>query len=95
MNLRELHDTNKDVSAKPIFKAQTGTVTALQLLENALLKEHTTKVPALLVCVAGEVFFENENGHKQTLAAGDVLQIEPLVKHWVKANKVSQLLLIQ
>jgi len=95
MNISEFHDDKKDVSAKQIFKTTEGNVTALQILENAILKEHITKVPALLVCVAGKVIFENENGLHQALAQGDSLHIEPMVKHWVKGVHDSQLLLIK
>lgn len=95
MNISEFHDSKIDVSAKPIFKTTEGKVNAMQILENALLKEHITQVPALLVCVVGKVIFENENGVLQTLAAGDYIHIEPLVKHWVKGVHDSQLLLIK
>ncbi len=95
MNISQAHIDNKEVSAKPLFKTSEGNVTALQILENALLKEHVTKVPALLVCVAGEVVFENEKGFKQTLASGDFVNLEPSVTHWVKGVQDSQLLLIK
>ncbi|MBL7795768.1 MAG: hypothetical protein JNJ90_04615 [Saprospiraceae bacterium] len=95
MNIRELHDTQKEVSTKSLFKTSEGSVTAIQILENALLKEHVTKVPALLVCMMGEVFFENEKGLKQTLGSGDFIHIEPSVTHWLKGVRESQLLLIK
>jgi quercetin dioxygenase-like cupin family protein len=95
MNIIELHTDPKSVSAKSMFKTTEGQVTALQILENALLSEHVTKVPALLVCVLGEVVFENEKGLQQTLVAGDYVNIEPMVTHWVKGIKNSQLLLIK
>lgn len=95
MNLREIHTEPREVSAKPLFTTSEGTVNTLQIRENALLKEHTTKVPALLICVSGEVVFENEKGFKQSLASGDYVLIEPLVKHWVKGVLDSQLLLIK
>ena len=95
MNIRQLHDTQKEVSAKPLFNSSAGNVTALQILENALLKEHITKVPACLVCVKGEVVFENEKGYKQTLLSGDYVLIEPLVTHWVRGLQDSHLLLIK
>lgn len=95
MNINEFIADQKAVSAKPLFKTTEGTVTALQILKDALLKEHITKVPALLVCVKGEVFFENEKGIKQTLVNGDFINIEPLVTHWVRGVQDSQLLLIK
>ena len=67
MNIKDLHTKLKPVSAIPHFKAAEGNVTAIQILNNQLLKEHTTKMPALLVCVTGEVVFENEKGIKENL----------------------------
>lgn len=95
MNISTFHPADKEVDARPIFKTTEGAVTALQILQNALLKEHTTKVPALLVCVSGEVVFENEAGFRQTLSSGDYVNIEPMIKHWVKGVENSQLLLIK
>ena len=95
MNISEQHDSGKEISAKVLFKTSEGNVTSLQILENALLKEHITKVSALLVCVSGEAVFENEKGLNQTLFSGDFIHIEPFVKHWVKGVTNSQLLLLK
>lgn len=94
MNLQNNHSTEKPISATPLFKGE-GIATALQVLKNQQLKEHTTKVPALLICVVGKVVFENENGIKETLQSGDYINIEPFVKHWVTGNSDSQLLLLK
>lgn len=94
MNLKNNHSREKPVSAIPFFKGE-GITTALQILQNQQLKEHTTKVAALLICVVGEVVFENENGLKLTLQSGDYVPVEPLVKHWVVGNQDSQLLLLK
>lgn len=95
MNIIQLHDAQKVVSAKSLFKTSEGQVSALQIHKDALLSEHITKVPALLVCISGEVIYENENDMKQTLLSGDYINIEPLVKHWVHGVENSQLLLIK
>ncbi len=95
MNIKDLHTKLKPVSAIPHFKAEEGNVTAIQILNNQLLKEHTTKIPALLVCVTGEVVFKNEKGTKEILLPGDYVNIEPMVKHSVKGIQDSQLLLIK
>lgn len=95
MNIKDLHTKLKPVSAIPHFKAEEGNVTAIQILNNQLLKEHKTKIPALLVCVTGEVVFENERGIKEILLPGDYLNIEPMIKHSVKGIQDSQLLLIK
>ncbi len=78
-----------------LFKGEEGNLTAIQILENQQLKEHITKTPALLVCVKGKVVFNNDQGMKETLMAGDYVSIEPMVKHWVDAVIDSNLLLFK
>ena len=96
MNITDLHQSYKAVSAINLFKGENGgAATALQITEDALLKEHTTHIPALLVCVLGEVVFENEKGVKEKMLPGDYIHIEPMVMHWVKGVKDSQLLLLK
>ena len=95
MNLKDLHTKLKPVSTIPHFKAEEGNVAAIQILNNQLLKEHKTKTPALLICVAGEVVFENEKGANEILVPGDYVNIEPMIKHSVKGILDSQLLLIK
>ncbi len=95
MNITEKHNSEKPVSALPIFKGEAGTVTSLQILKDQQLKEHLTKIPALLVCVNGNAVFENEQGMKETLSTGDYVLIEPMVKHWVTGLADTQLLLIK
>lgn len=95
MNIQNRHVSDKPVSAVSLFKGESATVTALQILENQTLKEHITKTPALLVCVSGEAVFENEQGQKTLLKTGDYVDIEPQVKHWVVAHSDSQLLLFK
>lgn len=93
MNLKEVHDNNKEVSAKPIFKGEAGTTIAIQLQRHGTLKEHITKIPALLVCVNGYVTYEDENELEVALEPGDYIEIAPNVKHWLYASVVSQLIL--
>jgi quercetin dioxygenase-like cupin family protein len=95
MNIKELHTQEKPVSAISLFKSELGNATAIQILQGGKLKEHITKTPALLICVEGEVVFENENGIKETLFSGDYIHIEPMVKHWVEGTIESQLILIK
>lgn len=95
MNIKELHTQEKPVSATSLFKSDLGNATAIQILKGEKLKEHITKIPALLICVEGEVIFENENGIKETLFPGDYVHIEPMVKHWVDGVIDSQLVLIK
>ena len=95
MNIKELHTQEKPVSATSLFKSELGNATAIQILQGGKLKEHITKTPALLICMEGEVIFENENGKKETLISGDYVNIEPMVKHWVVGTIESQLILIK
>ena len=95
MNIRQLHTQEKPVSAISIFKSELGNATAIKILKDETLKEHITKIPALLICVEGEAIFENEKGFKETLKTGDYVNIEPMVKHWVKAKIESQFILIK
>jgi quercetin dioxygenase-like cupin family protein len=95
MNLKDFHIENKPIDTKRIFSTTEGQVVSLCITAGNQLKEHTTKVPALLVCVTGEALFENEKGASEKLGPGDYVNIEPGVKHWVTAVSDSQLLLIK
>lgn len=94
MNLIDLFTDNKPLQTKKIFASNEG-VTTIQLLADTQLKEHITKVPAFLVCVSGEVVFENETGIMEKLLSGDFVNIAPEVKHWLNAQRDSLLLLIK
>jgi quercetin dioxygenase-like cupin family protein len=95
MNIKELHSEEKPVSAISLFKSELGNATAIKILQSEKLKEHITKTSALLMCIIGEVVFENEKGIKETLLPGDYVAIEPNVKHWVEGTIESQLILIK
>ena len=95
MNLTELFTDDKPVQAKKLFSTTEGNVNTLRILAGNQLKEHITKVPALLVCVTGEVVFNNEKGLVSSLKSCDYVEIEPMVKHWVDAQEDSYLLLIK
>ncbi|MFT6923500.1 MAG: quercetin dioxygenase-like cupin family protein [Crocinitomicaceae bacterium] len=95
MNLEELHNADKSVSAVPVFKTKNGTTVSIKIKAGEQLKEHITKVPALLVCLNGKAVFENEQGLKEHLSGGDYLELEPMVKHWINAIDESNFLLIK
>jgi quercetin dioxygenase-like cupin family protein len=95
MNLKDFHTEDKPFQAKKIFSTTEGQVNSFRITAGNQLKEHTTKVPAFLVCVTGEAVFENDNGTSEKLISGDYVNIEPNVKHWVTASKDSDLLLIK
>lgn len=94
MNLKTLLKSDKLLQTKKIFDATEG-VTVIHLNAGGSLKEHITAIPALLVCIAGEVFFENEKSYSERMIVGDFISIEPKVKHWVLAEYESTLLLIK
>ena len=90
-----MHNKEKAVSAKSLFKGAEGSVMALQILEKQRLKEHVSRTPAFLICIEGQVVFNNEQAMEKTLLPGDYVNIEPKVKHWVDAIVDSQLLLFK
>ena len=71
MNIKEAHGEGKAVSAAAIFKAETHNVIALQIEAGATLKEHTTPVPACLVCISGKAEYSDEKGRVISLQRGD------------------------
>lgn len=95
MNLKELHTDNVGVQTNMMFTTTEGKVISLQIAKNEQLKEHVTKVPALLVCVTGNAVYEDEKGVKAILFSGDFVKIEPNVKHWVNGIQDTNLLLIK
>lgn len=94
-NLRSLHDSAKSLSVVPLFKGVEGTTRSLQIKKDGLLPEHLTKTEALLICVNGEVAYEDEKGEKHLLRSEEFYHIMPNIKHWIKGVQDSQLLLIK
>lgn len=95
MNIKELHLSEKEVSAIRLFKGELATATAIQLQKNGTLKEHITKSPALLLCISGSVTYQDETGKKIVLVQGDYFPIKPDIKHWLYAVIDSQLVLLK
>ncbi len=95
MNIKELHPKGPEISFVPVFKGE-GAVTAMQIPANQTLKKHTTKIPAFLICISGQVVYHNERGLEARLSPGDYVHIEPMVEHWVDGSDAdSNLLLIK
>ena len=94
MNLKNLHTEEKAVQTNVLFEP-TEKVISMQIAKGEQLKEHITKIPALLVCVSGKATFDNEKGQKSSLQSGDYVMIEPNVKHWITAVSTSNLILIK
>ncbi len=93
-NISDLHLKTQEVSAQSIFKGQ-GSATSIQMLENATLKEHVSKTNALLICLSGEVVYQDETGMSSTLKTGNFIDIPANIKHLLTASKFSQLILIK
>ncbi len=95
MNLKNLHTEDNAVQTNVLFMAEEGKVMSLQIAAGGQLKEHITKVPALLVCISGDGVFQDEKGKSIELKSGDYINIEANVKHWVDANEDSNFLVIK
>ncbi|MDG1277944.1 MAG: hypothetical protein P8O16_11740 [Algoriphagus sp.] len=95
MHLNSNFTENKPLQTKKLFSPTEGSVITIKLEANAEMKEHTTKTPALLLGIVGEVVFENEKGIKEIICQGDYIEIEPDVKHWLLAKTDSNLILIK
>lgn len=95
MNLKNLHTENKPVQTKVLFEPTESKVISLQIASGGQLKEHITKVPALLVCVTGNAVFQDEKGKSIELKSGDYVNIEANVKHWIDAKEESNFILIK
>lgn len=95
MNLKDLHIENKLIPTQLMFLAEEGKVISMQIESGDQVKEHMSKVPALLVCISGDAVFQDENGKIIELKSGDYVNIEPNLKHWVDANEDSNLLIIK
>lgn len=95
MNIKTIHTIDKEVSVKALFKGDIGSATAIQLQENGVLKEHVTQTPALLLCIIGNVIYEDETKNTIDLVEGDYVNIQPNIKHWLKGQTNSHLILIK
>ena len=94
MNLQDLHTEEKAVQTSVLFEP-TQNVISIQIAKGEQLKEHITKIPALLICVSGSAIFSDENEQKINLKTGVYVKIEPNVKHKIDAIKESNFLLIK
>ena len=95
MNLKNLHTDNKAVQTNQLFSATEGKVISLQIASGEQLKEHLSKVPALLVCVSGNAAYKDEKESVIHLKPGDYVNIEADVKHRIDAIEESNFLLIK
>jgi quercetin dioxygenase-like cupin family protein len=94
LNLKNIYTENKAVQTSVLFEP-IEKVISMQIAKGETLKEHLSKISALLVCISGNATFNDENGSKINLQSGDYVNIEPNVKHWVDAFEESNFLLIK
>lgn len=95
MILKNLHTENKPVQTLLLFEPSESKVVSMQIAKGETLKEHISKVPALLVCVSGNAVYTDEKGTVINLISGVYVMIEENVKHAVKAIEESNFLLIK
>jgi len=95
MNLKNLHTENKPVQTKVLFEPTESKVISLQIAKGETLKEHVSKIPALLVCISGNAVFTDENGTIINLKSGVYIMIEENMKHAIKAVEESNFILVK
>lgn len=95
MNIQKLHPDEKTISTVVLFKGEEGATKSIHLSKGALLPKHQSKTPALLICIVGEIVFEDEKGVKESLKQGDYINIQPMVDHWLNSVEDSYFLLIK
>lgn len=85
----------KAVQTKVLFNNVDQKVIVLKIQENEVLKEHVSKVAALLVCINGEAIYKEKDGRTISMKNGDFVEIPKEVLHEVVATKESEFLLIK
>ena len=81
MILKNLHTENKPVQTQLLLEPKDAKVISLQIAKGETLKEHISKIPALLVCISGNAVFTNEKGTVVNLNSGTYVMIEENVKN--------------
>ena len=95
MILKNLHTENKPVQTQLLFEPKDAKVISLQIAKGETLKEHVSKIPALLVCISGNAVFTDDKETVVNLNSGNYVMIEENVKHAVKAIDESNFLLMK
>ena len=76
MILKNLHTENKPVQTQLLFEPKDAKVISLQIAKGETLKEHVSKIPALLVCISGNAVFTDDKGTVVNLNSGNYVMIE-------------------
>ncbi len=95
MNIKDKHNISLPISEISLFESQMGITSSFYITEGIHLKNQTHQVDTLLICMAGKLIFQDENGKNETLVSGDLMNIKPMVKYSLRGLKESQLLVIK
>lgn len=95
MNVNELHQKDKGVSAGKIASDITSEINSIRILAGDTLKKHITKVPAFLIVLSGKAVFEDVDGRKINLTSGSYVHIPVNVEHWIDAEEETNLILLK
>ena len=95
MNITDSIDTTKAIAVAQLSLEGNPLVNSICMQEGAHLKKHITKVPALLLCVKGEIEYESIDGTKALLCSGDYVHIPAEVEHWLNAKTKVEAVLIR
>ena len=85
---------SKGIQSKVVAKTDAYKVYKITLEKEAIIKEHTTPVPAFLLVKKGQITF-NYRDEKKPLIAHEFLVIEANKVHWLEAKMDSELLLVK
>lgn len=95
MNIAELHSKTKKSSFLKLFEGTRGVADAIHLEKGEIVHDHTSKVPALLLCISGCTGYQEKGGKGIELKSGDFVSIRPDVVHGLRAIEDSQLVLLK
>lgn len=94
-NISSLLGNDKPVQTSLLFNNVDQKVIVLKIQEDQILKEHISKVPALLICISGEGVYTEGKEKRVLMKKGDYLEIPKDVIHAVSAKVTSEFLLIK
>lgn len=94
-NLKNFHQKESEFSAKLLFEGKTGKTVSIYLQKGAIIKEHTTAVEAMLICVVGHLVYHQKDHSPISLQQGQYVHIPADIPHWVEAEEDSEALLLK
>ena len=83
--INELIEATKTINTARVFEKIEGNQMLIRLKPDAELKSHTSKVPAVLLCLEGKVKYQQED-LTVTLGPSDYVEIKPEVVHWLNSD---------